>query len=184
MELGNKKYLVLALLLLFVGAGFMTYALFKSAATGTATANVASWSVKVNTDDIVTMDSFNFNAADIVWNENQYVASGKIAPGSTGTISFDIDATGSEVSVDYTVTVGTIKVGNSTLDNDKISVSPIESTGTILYSTETNAMKRRITLNVTWTALDSAEVNAKDMTLAGQTINIPVTVVVTQKLNS
>ena len=184
MEIGNKKFLVVALLLLFVGVGFMTYALFTSTATGTATANVAAWSVKVNTDDIVTMDTFTFNAADIVWNSNQYVATGKIAPGSTGTISFDIDATGSEVAVDYTVTVGTIKVGNSSINNDKISVSPIESTGTIEYSTQSNAMKRRITLNITWTAQDNAEVNSKDMTLAGQTINIPVTVVVTQKVNS
>ena len=182
--MGNRRFLVVALLLLFVGVGFMTYALFKSTATGTATADVAAWSVRVNTSDIVTVDSFTFNASDIVWNTNQYVATGKIAPGSTGTISFDIDATGSEVSLDYSVNVGTIKVGNSTIDNDKISVSPMESTGTIAYSTETNAMKRRITLNVTWTALDNAEVNTKDMTLAGQTINIPVTVVVTQKINS
>ena len=184
MDRGNRRFLVIALLLLFVGVGFITYALFRSTASSTATANVASWAVKVNTTDIVTVDSFTFGANDIVWTPNDNIASGKIAPGSTGTISFDIDATGSEVAVDYNVSVGTVKVGNDNLDNANIAISPMTSTGSIAYSTEANAMKRRITLNVTWTAEDSAEINAKDMTLAGKTISIPVTVIVTQKVNS
>ena len=44
-------------------------------------------------------------------------------------------------------------------------------------------MERTITLDITWTGVDSAEANAADIDLAGDELSIPVTVTATQNPN-
>ena len=189
MKKGNKKVLVIALLLLLIGAGIATYAIYRTSATGTATVATATWSVKVNNTDTET-GAFTFSASDITWSTNTSAVSGKIAPGSTGTITLEIDATGSEVNVDYTATVGTIKVGNENLSSDAgFTVTPhdtTDGTGTINYSTTANAMKKTLTFDVVWTGTDS-DTTAKDqadMAMDGINITIPVTVTAKQHLGA
>ncbi len=182
---GNKKLLVIAALLLVACAGFATYAIYRSSATGTATVATATWSVKVNSTDIET-NAFTFGADDVNWTTNPG-KNGKIAPGATGTITLEIDATGSEVDVDYTVSVGTIKVAGSDNTNTDFTVTPATSTdgsGTITYSTTANAMKKTITLNVVWSGADSDQPtkDTADKAMAGKNITIPVTVTAKQHL--
>ena len=173
---GNKKVLAVALLLLLVAVSFGTYAIYKSSGSADATADVAAWVVKVNGTNIVTTDTYTFTASDIVWDANTKVASGKIAPGSTGKLKLAIDATEAEVAVKYKVEVGTIKAGTETLSNDKISVTaPADGTIALGSTAATN-----VEIPITWTAEDETETNTKDMALAGKTITIPVTVTVTQ----
>lgn len=84
-----------------------TLAKYTSAATGSATATVAKWSVEVNGTDItkkdtVTFDLFNtVNEADTEAAENNVVA-GKIAPGTGGSFALKIDNK-SEVDAVYTM---------------------------------------------------------------------------------
>ncbi len=186
MKRSNRGLLVIIALLLVVTVGLSSYAIYKSSATGDATASVANWAVTVNSDDIVTTDTLTFDGNAITWNANAHVAEGKIAPGQTGTISFVIDASASEVSVDYELTIGDIKYNGSTVDNDAItaSISDGDATGTIAYSTVANDMKKTVTLNIVWAATDSAEQNAKDMELAGKDIEIPVTIVAKQHVGA
>lgn len=174
MKKGNKRLFVVAVLLLLVAISFSTYAIYKSSAIGTASADVAAWVVKVNKEDITKTDTFTFSASDIVWETNSNVKEGKIAPGSKGTITFEIDASESEVAVDYTVALDT-----TSLDNEKIAVTNTgaNTTGTINYSDIAANMKKTITINVVWNA---EEVNTKDMAMAGSTIEIQVTVTATQ----
>lgn len=178
---GNKKLLVIAALLLAVCIGIGTYAIYKASATGNATASTATWSVLVNDKDIET-GSFTFGANDIKWNAT-HGKNGKIAPGDTGTITLTIDADGSEVDVDYTVAVGDVTIDGSNLSNSAFTVSPASSadaSGTINYSATDGAMKKTITLNVTWTGTDETEQNSADLAIDGSTINIPVTVTAQQ----
>lgn len=182
----NSGLLIIAALLLVVTISLSTYAIYKSSATGDATASVARWAVKVNDDDIVTTDTLTFDGDSITWNANAHVAADKIAPGKTGTITFEIDASESEVSVDYEITIGSIKVGNNVVDNDAItaSVDDGDETGTIAYSETASNMVKTVTLNIEWTATDSESQNTKDMALAGQDIKIPVTIVAKQHVGA
>ncbi len=181
MKKGNKRLLVLAALLLLIAVGTSTYAIYKSSAEGTASASTANWVVKVNNADTVATNTFTLDQVN--WGTNANVASGKIAPGSTGTVTITLDATGTEVALNYTATVGTIKEGNVALSTDRITASlDGNAEGTIGLS---DAKTKTITLTITWlgAADDDAEEVAADLALRAKNITIPVTVTATQKLS-
>ncbi len=182
MKKGNKKLLVVALLLLLVVASYGTYAIYKSSATGTTTADVAAWAVTVNNTDIVASDTLT--GANIVWNNNANVKPGKIAPGSTGTLTITIDASASEVGVDYAIALGAITVNGDTVTNSQLTVAPHndgENAGSIAYSATAANMVKTVVYDVTWNAVDTEAQNEADMALKGAQISIPVTVTATQK---
>lgn len=180
MKKGNKKYLVVAVLLLLLAVTYSTYAIYKSSATGTANATAAAWVVKVNNTNIVSSDTYTFTASDIVWNANENVAEGKVAPGSTGTIKLAIDTSEAEVAVDYLVQIGTVTVNSSDNTNGNFTVSATDTTGTIGVS----SAGKTINLTVVWTANDSTEANSADMGMAGEDIEIPVTVTLKQHVGA
>lgn len=190
MKKGNKRLLVVFALLLLAVVSYSTYAIYKSSATGTASAKVAAWVVKVNNDDIVSTDTFTFKSSDIVWdNTVSNAKEGTIAPGSTGTITILIDADGSEVPVDYTAELGAITAEDTVISNVAeftVNVASDSSlTGTIAQSDTEGSMEKTIVLQVAWTGTvnDSAEKNTADLGLAAATLNIPVTVTTSQHLN-
>lgn len=175
MRNGNRNLLIIAILLMLVTISLSSYAIYKSSATGTASADVAAWVVKVDGTNIVSSNTFTAN--DIVWSQNSNIKSGKIAPGSQGTITFEIDASESEVALDYTVSVDTANI-----TNNKITVTNAgaNASGTIAYSSTAANMKKTVTINVAWTAEDVEATNTSDMAIAGTTIEIPIVVTVTQ----
>ena len=98
----NTKPIVILLVLTLITATIFSmyaYSKYKTTLTGNGTATVAKWSFKVNgqtqtipdIDLTQTMDTHN------------NVAEGKIAPGTSGHFDLELDATGSEVSIDYNV---------------------------------------------------------------------------------
>lgn len=89
---------VLALALALVSACLLggTLAKYSTAVTGTGSATVAKWSFTANGGT----DEFDVSLVD----ETQTgVAEGKIAPGAKGSFDIVLDASGSEVAVDYTI---------------------------------------------------------------------------------
>lgn len=182
---GNKKILVLAILLLLVVASFGTYAIYQSAASSSSTVSTAAWVVQVNSTNIVTSSTHTFDLGTINWSSSDHVTTGKIAPGSTGTVNLVIDATGSEVSLDYAVALGDVTVNNAAVPSGTISVSTNSSlTGSILLSAGSKTVT--IPLTITWLgdANDGDDKNANDVGLAGSTITLGVTVTATQHLGS
>jgi hypothetical protein len=182
---GNKKILALALLLLLVVASFGTYAIYKSSATSSTTVGTAKWVVKVNTQDIVTSDTFTVRAADINWSGVTHSkVSGKIAPGDSGTVTVLLDATGSEVDVDYVVTLGTV-TSTGTGTNNNFSVAPTtpgDLNGTIEYNA--SSMQKSITFDVVWNWADDTTSNPVDVDWNDATITIPITVTAQQHVTS
>ncbi len=179
----GKSLLVIAALLLVVFIGIGTYAIYRSTASGTATVSTANWSVKINNADMETK-TFTFNNADISWTSNPG-KNGKIAPGAKGTITLELDATGSEVDVAYTATVKSIKIGGTAVTGDDFTVKTKETTdaaGTITYNAD--SMKKTITLEVTWNGADSDTTtkDTADKAMAGKDVEIEVEVTAKQSL--
>ena len=75
------------------------YAKYKTTLTGNGTATVAKWSFKVNgqTQTIPDIDLAT------TMKENNNVVEGKLAPGTEGSFDLNLDATGSEVAIDYNI---------------------------------------------------------------------------------
>lgn len=104
------KTMIVVLMLLAVALYLIsgTYARYASEATGSATVQVAKWSVAVAKQDISeTAGTFNVT---ITPNENEFVEEGKIAPASSATGTIEVDLTGTEVAVDISMTIEEAKL--------------------------------------------------------------------------
>lgn len=85
-------------LLISAGTGGYTYAKYISSEKGNGQAEIAKWSFVVGTD---TEAIQNVSLVNTV--ESDSLVNGKIAPGTSGAFYINIDATDSEVGVDYKV---------------------------------------------------------------------------------
>ncbi len=188
----QKKGLLLAVVLLLVVATgsviTLTYSRYTSSATGTSTAGVAAWVVKVNDSDIVASDTFT--ASDITWTSSDYVDDGVIAPGSTGTFTIVIDATESGVAVDYSVSIDS---SDLTSANSNITITGVSATnsdfsyanGIATGSLGLNDSAVTLTVSIAWNDENTTAANTSD-TYTGVNVNeisIPVTVTATQKVS-
>lgn len=89
---------VLLIILLLTGAGGYTLAKYASQEKGIGNAQVANWSFKIDKEGASTKVVSLVNTAD-----KNTLVNGKIAPGTSGEFSIKLDATGSDVGVDYLV---------------------------------------------------------------------------------
>lgn len=169
---GNKKILVLAFLVLLLAVSFGTYAIYRNASEGTGTVNAAAWSVKVKNQPISNTWTFGYD--DITWTTLTGY-NDTIAPGSTGTITIPVDATGSEVDVILTAALGTATLP----DGMSVSLAGGSNEQTISYSA--SSMTANVTLNIAWAGADS-DTTAKDTTdKAAQDTQISIPVTLTAK---
>ncbi len=187
---GNKKLLVIAILLLMMSVGFTTYAIYRESTTATGTIKAAAWQVKVkkatDTGEAVAISTANltFGINDITWTTH----TGKndtIAPGDTGYIDFTVDATGSEVDVILTAALGS---GASTLPAG-MTAQVANGTQTIQYASSN--MTGTVRVNVTWTGTigDLAGKDTTDLAVGksnetARTLSIPVVLTARQKLST
>lgn len=88
----------------FVGS---TFAKYTSSVSGTSTATVAKWSIKLDDTDITKTDSVTFNLFSTILDTDGSaetdVAAGKIAPGTKGTFAFGSIKNLSEVTAKFTI---------------------------------------------------------------------------------
>ena len=183
---GNKKLLVVAVLLLLVVVSYTTYAIYRSSANATGTIKAAAWSVKVkNTKDSgeavnIETANLNFGVNDITWTTH----TGKndtIAPGDTGTLSFTVDATGSEVDVLLEAAVDT---ANANLPNGMTATVTSGTNGVQTITYDPSSMTATVVVTITWTGTtaDLSGKDTSDKTAAGTNLSIPVTLTARQKL--
>ncbi len=182
---GNKKILVVAALLLLISISFTTYAIYRESTTANGTVQAAAWSVKVkkasDTGEAVAFKTANltFTGADVTWTKNPSKVAGKIAPGATGTLTFTVDATGSEVDVVLTAAMGDV---TGLPDGMTVEVASGSGEQTIAYNA--SSMTASVTLNVTWTGTvdDTAAKDGTDVAAQGKQFTIPVTLTARQGL--
>ena len=172
-----------------------TYARYSTVGKANGEVDIAKWSVVMTADDGTTLNS---TTQDITFTvqSNTEVVPGKIAPAVTAKAEIELDLTGTEVSVDFTPTIGAYTP--STLPSaDKITLTSAVEGGTVGSSnyiplvdnsafTASNG-KKKVTLTLTWANDDenNADDTATGMLADGsRTITIPVTLTVQQHINA
>ncbi len=113
MKNNNKLYIVIGCLLLIVLTYEVidTYGIFESNIRSDVESNLSKWQIMVNSEDI-TGQTNSFVIDEVFWESNTGVASGKAAPGLSGYFEIIIDPTGSEVSIEYEITLDFLNLGN------------------------------------------------------------------------
>ena len=172
-----------------------TYARYSTVGKANGKVDIAKWAVVMTADNGTTLNS---TTQDITFTvqSNTEVVPGKIAPAVTAKAEIELDLTGTEVSVDFTPTIGAYTP--STLPSaDKITLTSAVEGGTVGSSnyiplvdnsafTASNG-KKKVTLTLTWTNDDenNADDTATGMLADGsRTITIPVTLTVQQHINT
>ena len=172
-----------------------TYARYSTVGKANGKVDIAKWAVVMTADDGTTLNS---TTKDITFTvqSNTEVVPGKIAPAVTAKAEIELDLTGTEVSVDFTPTIGAYTL--STLPSaDKITLTSAVEGGTVGSSnyiplvgnsafTASNG-KKKVTLTLTWA--NDNENNADDTATGmladgSRTITIPVTLTVQQHINT
>ena len=172
-----------------------TYARYSTVGEANGKVDIAKWAVVMTADDGTTLNS---TTQDITFTvqSNTEVVPGKIAPAVTAKAEIELDLTGTEVSVDFTPTIGAYTP--STLPSaDKITLTSAVEGGTVGSSnyiplvgnsafTASNG-KKKVTLTLTWA--NDNENNADDTATGmladgSRTITIPVTLTVQQHINT
>ena len=94
---------ILFLLVAIIGG---TYTRYTNSASGNATIDIAKWSVKINNTDM--KDITGDLTVPLEYVANAKVSANKIAPSGSATFTLVIDPSGSEVAIDYSLSVGAI----------------------------------------------------------------------------
>ena len=175
---GDKKILVAAILVLLLAVCFGTYAIYKASGNATGSIKAAAWSVKVDGTDIASTN-YTFGADDITWTTLTGY-NHTIAPGSEGYIEIPVDATGSEVDVVLTATLGSTALPNGMT----ATLASGNDSQTIAYSTATDAMKKTVRINIAWAGSESDDAikDGTDLAAQGTPLSIPVTLTAKQSL--
>lgn len=201
----RKNFVLLGILLLVAvtsGVVAVTYSRYITTAQGNSSATVAAWNITINNDgDVATTNTFTSN--DFTWTNNNSagnVLADHIAPGVTGQTSILLDATNTQVDVEYSITIDTqdlvnnfagcsqlsITIGTGadavTLDFNDNSGDPISYEGNIWLTSADKTVT--IPITIAWANENS---NNESDTLIGATISsidIPVSVTVSQVVSS
>ena len=190
-----KKYLkrTLPIILLIISLPLIgtVYSVYSKAITGKTTIKTAAWVIKINNVDTTINNTFTIPSTNItIDNTNANAKTGVLAPGSTGTIDLVLDATGTEVPIDYSITLGNayafLNAQSSPIDlSSQISVTVASGsslTGTILQNN--SSMTQTIHLNFEWNKQDNSAANEIDLYSAGKNLLIPISVTTSQHITS
>ena len=190
----KKKIFIVSIILLIVILSFLggnAYARYMSQVVGQANAEVAKWSFKVNgnTDN---MQTINLSSAY----DNEFISKNKLAPGTTGSFDIVIDATGTEVGLDYLVIFENEqnKPANLKYIYDGIEYNSIcDISNKIKGKINANDLEKTKTIKINWkwdyeTGKEQAEISKNNLldTKDGmniQNFNFNIKVVSTQSKN-
>lgn len=172
MKYNLKDYLIFIIFILLFTVSFCfsdsnSFAAFQTQSMVTDV-NVKKWSVKVNGTNIVYRNKFRFDAVYNSDNASTYVKDGVIAPGATFDVPILIDASKSEIDVEY-------KFG-------------IDSSNTQFTIVDTSPARKEVTAGTTQNAVvtirwDGTGNTSDDLSLQGKNIDIPLNVYTRQLIN-
>ncbi len=124
----KKKVILLVILLVLVALVSVignTYAKYRTTTTGTASASIARWNIKVNNNTIKNNTTLTENIK-VTFPGNEYMAPNVVAPTAEGYFDIIIDASEVDVSFDYTIQI----TENANLEDLKVTGYSIGTNGT------------------------------------------------------
>ena len=137
---------IIAIILSFIGGH--AYAKYMSRVTGKGTAEIASWSFKVNEND-EKMQTISLKSTV----NNETLIDNKIAPGTEGSFQIKLDATDSDVGINYQIKFEneTQKPTNLKFIYDEKTYYSINELGNALSGTiNANDENKTKTLSIDW----------------------------------
>lgn len=170
MRLSKKKKIILslcvllAIILSFIGGN--VFAKYQSQVTGKGVADVAKWAFEVNGNgssiQTITLAE-NYDESTLI--------NGKIAPGTSGSFDIIVDATGSEVGVEYNTSFinETSKPTNLKFIYENVTYGSLDELEDVLTGTiDANDENKQRTLTVNWvwdyqTGADETQIAANDV---------------------
>ena len=131
-----------------------TYAKYTSAVNETTDISIARWRILVNNFDIRS-NSSTTNLITPHFAGNANIASGVIAPTATGDFTIVVDATGTDLSFNYTFTITNAldsPVSDIVVDSATLNGTPVTVTNGVISGTITLADQRTNTfvVNIRW----------------------------------
>ena len=157
-------YILVVMLVAFIGG--QAYAKYISQVRGNGIAEIATWSFKVNGEKEQVQEIRLASTCN-----NQTLVNNKIAPGTSGSFNIKIDATGSDVGINYNITFAQEenKPQNLKFVYGGIEYSSIkELEGKLSGMIEANERDKTRTINVRWqwdyeTGRDPSQINENDI---------------------
>lgn len=190
----KKIYFCLALVLLIITVFIIlkTYGLFETKTELNVQSEVGKWVILVNNTDITQQENTKFSVDKIIWDQNDEIKEGKIAPGASGYFDIVIDPTDTDVSVRYDIGFDFSEFENTNITitsiqeiNDKkiVKTGDNKYTGIITLDEISAGTTNTIRVNIAWE--NNEENNEHDSNLSSvpnTILNIPVTINVSQYL--
>ena len=170
MLLKKSKKIVLLLVaiaaIIFSFVGGQSYAKYMSKVTGQGTADIASWSFKVNENE-EKMQTISLKSRQ----NNSTLLNNKIAPGTDGEFQIKLDATGTDVRINYAIKFEneTRKPTNLkfTYDGKKYnSLSDLQKDLTGIINADEQEKNKTLTIGWNWkyeTGSTQQEITANDL---------------------
>lgn len=129
-----------------------TLAKYTTEVTGTGSATVAKWSFKA-TSGGKTITTVNLGETA----DTAYLAKERIAPGSKGSFNIEIDATGTETSLEYVISLGNAKnsISNVQFCEDEtctksITIPSANFTEVVKKTIDANNSNKKVTETIYW----------------------------------
>lgn len=113
---------IIAFLIAIIGG---TYSRYVSTGTANTSAGIAKWSIKVGEADI-SSETFEISAVDSTVNGN--VKQGTIAPGKDLVATLEVNPAGTEVAIDYNLSIGELQLGENFNNNSIIGITKVTAT--------------------------------------------------------
>lgn len=105
-----KRFLLFYSFLALFLFSYNTLARYTTFSTGTATADVAKWRVQINNIEISNDIQEISNVIELVPSSETKTTGNMLAPGQSGYFDIAINPAGTEVSLEYTITIDTTNI--------------------------------------------------------------------------
>ena len=152
-----------------------TYALFETNGTASSQMTIGAWKILVNNTDIsqnntITLSNFNYTSSS-------HTENGYFAPGTTATFDIIMDASQSNVSVQYELVIDDSQIEDypninfTVLNVDTNQTVPVDNISGVI---PLNAVNRTVTLRMSLTWSDNLQYDESDTSLIDSDLSFAI----------
>lgn len=174
----DLKFLIVFLIILSFSLLYLfqsSYAKYRKQIEGEVSANIASWRIKINNEDIANKKLLT-NAIVPTFLETEHTAKNVIAPGSIGYYTLIIDTSNVDVSFEYSIfsdvsdksSVTDLKTLSYVMNPDGGTATEIsyDSAKGIVGTVDKNTTSFSVKINLQWDDINGSMNNEQDTTAA------------------